>query len=91
MRSTGALIKAAETAKKGTPQEGMKVACSVVECFSSKAESKSLEQTLRLEYRSKLLNPKWAEAMAAQGSGGAFESAPSRWALWISGRERKAG
>jgi len=30
-------------------------------------------RTLRLEYRSKLLNPKWAAAMAAQGSGGAFE------------------
>lgn len=28
---------------------------------------------LRLEYRSKLLNPRWAQAMAAQGSGGAFE------------------
>lgn len=28
---------------------------------------------LRLEYRSKLLNPKWAEAMANQGSGGAYE------------------
>jgi hypothetical protein len=29
--------------------------------------------THRLEYRSKLLNPRWAQAMAAQGSGGAFE------------------
>lgn len=28
---------------------------------------------LRLEYRSKLLNPRWAKAMAAQGSGGAYE------------------
>lgn len=34
---------------------------------------------LRLEYRSKLLNPKWAKTMAAQGSGGAYEvrTAPS--------------
>jgi hypothetical protein len=31
------------------------------------------QSVLRLEYRSKLLNPKWAEAMAAQGSGGAYE------------------
>lgn len=29
--------------------------------------------TLRMEYRSKLLNPKWAKAMANQGSGGAYE------------------
>lgn len=26
-----------------------------------------------MEYRTKLLNPKWAEAMADQGSGGAYE------------------
>ena len=26
-----------------------------------------------MEYRTKLLNPKWADAMAAQGSGGAYE------------------
>ncbi len=32
-----------------------------------------LPAPLRLEYRSKLLNPRWAQAMAAQGSGGAFE------------------
>lgn len=36
-------------------------------------EAKDLEATLRMEYRSKLLNPKWAQAMAAQGSGGAYE------------------
>ena len=36
-------------------------------------EPRELEATLRMEYRSKLLNPKWAEAMAAQGSGGAYE------------------
>lgn len=34
---------------------------------------RELEEVLRMEYRSKLLNPKWAEAMASQGSGGAFE------------------
>ena len=26
-----------------------------------------------MEYRTKLLNPRWAKAMAEQGSGGAFE------------------
>jgi len=26
-----------------------------------------------MEYRTKLVKPKWAEAMANQGSGGAFE------------------
>lgn len=31
-------------------------------------EAKDLEATLRMEYRSKLLNPKWAQAMAAQGA-----------------------
>lgn len=36
---------------------------------------------LRLEYRSKLLNPKWAAAMAAQGSGGAFEISQRMTAL----------
>jgi len=28
---------------------------------------------LRMEYRSKFLNPKWCEAMLEQGSGGAYE------------------
>lgn len=32
-----------------------------------------VEQVLRLEYRSKLLNPKWRDAMLKQGSGGAYE------------------
>ncbi len=34
---------------------------------------KDVEQVLRLEYRSKLLNPKWRDAMLKQGSGGAYE------------------
>jgi magnesium chelatase subunit H len=34
-----------------------------------------------MEYRSKLLNPKWAEAMANQGSGGAFEISQRMTAL----------
>ena len=36
---------------------------------------------LRLEYRSKLLNTKWAEAMVSQGSGGAFEISQQMTAL----------
>jgi magnesium chelatase subunit H len=34
---------------------------------------KDLEEVLRLEYRGKLLNPKWRDAMLKQGSGGAYE------------------
>jgi magnesium chelatase subunit H len=36
---------------------------------------------LRMEYRTKLLNPKWADAMAAQGSGGAYEISQRMTAL----------
>ena len=67
----GALKRAAEVAKG--PGNTRPVACSVVECFSREVRPRELEDVLRLEYRSKLLNPKWAEAMVAQGSGGAFE------------------
>jgi hypothetical protein len=34
-----------------------------------------------MEYRSKLLNPRWAQAMAAQGSGGAYEISTRMTAL----------
>ncbi|EFN54112.1 hypothetical protein CHLNCDRAFT_25038 [Chlorella variabilis] len=66
--NTGALKRAAQAARPGA-----KVGCSIVEAFSKEVKPRELEEVLRLEYRSKLLNPKWAEAMAAQGSGGAFE------------------
>ncbi|EIE25813.1 hydrogenobyrinic acid a,c-diamide cobaltochelatase, partial [Coccomyxa subellipsoidea C-169] len=66
--NTGALKRAAESARGG-----QKVGCSIVETFSKSTKPRELEEVLRLEYRSKLLNPKWAEAMANQGSGGAFE------------------
>lgn len=52
---------------------GKKVKVSIIESFAKDVEAKDLEATLRMEYRSKLLNPKWAQAMAAQGSGGAYE------------------
>lgn len=68
--NTGALRRAAQSAKG---ENARPVGCSIVEAFSKKVKPKELEEVLRLEYRSKLLNPKWAEAMAANGSGGAFE------------------
>lgn len=68
--NTGALRRAAQAAKG---PDSRPVGCSVVEAFSKKVRPRELEEVLRLEYRSKLLNPKWAEAMAANGSGGAFE------------------
>lgn len=45
----------------------------VVESFGKDVRPRDLEEVLRLEYRSKFLNPKWAQAMASQGSGGAYE------------------
>jgi magnesium chelatase subunit H len=49
------------------------VGVSIVEAFSKTVKPRELEETLRLEYRTKLLNPKWAEAMAKQGAAGAYE------------------
>ena len=72
----GALLNAARAARRGRGPAGSDgaVGCSVVEAFAPEGTApRELEETLRLEYRSKLLNPKWAEAMAGQGGGGAFE------------------
>ena len=56
--NTGALKVAAETAS------GKKCSVSIVEAFrDDDAQPKDLGDVLRLEYRSKLLNPKWADAM----------------------------
>lgn len=81
--NTGALRRAAEMAgtndttavnDNGEKKKKVrKVGCSIVEAFEKEVKPRELEEVLRLEYRSKLLNPKWAQAMAAQGSGGAFE------------------
>jgi len=86
--NTGSLIRAANTAKeKAHKDKGSgnsppaKVACSIVETFSKEVEPRSLEETLRLEYRTKLLNPRWAESMASQGSGGAYEISQRMTAL----------
>ncbi|WP_218082408.1 magnesium chelatase subunit H [Anthocerotibacter panamensis] len=73
--NTGALKRAAEQA------QGQKVNASLVESFSPNPTPRPLEEILRLEYRSKLLNPRWAEAMANQGSGGAHEISQRMTAL----------
>eukprot|EP00878_Enallax_costatus_P008487 GHUV01008871.1.p1 GENE.GHUV01008871.1~~GHUV01008871.1.p1 ORF type:complete len:841 (+),score=266.38 GHUV01008871.1:478-3000(+) len=74
--NTGALVAAAKNARKGK-----NVGCSIIETYGKKVEPKELEEVLRLEYRSKLLNPRWAQAMAAQGSGGAYEISTRMTAL----------
>lgn len=78
--NTGALKKAAENRKDIDPKTGekKKVSLSIVEAFSSSDDDapipvRDVEEVLRVEYRSKLLNPKWTEAMLDQGSGGAYE------------------
>lgn len=73
--NTGGLKKAAEL------QRGQKVTASFVESFSNDTTPRQLEDLLRMEYRTKLLNPKWAEAMVSQGSGGAYEISQRMTAL----------
>ncbi|KAL3920968.1 MAG: hypothetical protein SGILL_002998 [Bacillariaceae sp.] len=76
--NTGALKKAAENRKSIDDKTGKrkKVDISVIEAFSNDQDDvpvRNVEDVLRMEYRSKLLNPKWRDAMLAQGSGGAYE------------------
>ncbi|MHC5766972.1 MAG: magnesium chelatase subunit H [Nostoc sp.] len=73
--NTGGLKKAAEK------QSGKKVTTSFVESFSKDTTPRNLDDLLRMEYRTKLVNPKWAQAMANQGSGGAFEISQRMTAL----------
>ncbi|MGB5595030.1 MAG: cobaltochelatase subunit CobN, partial [Crocosphaera sp.] len=73
--NTGGLKLAAEK------QSGKKVTASFVESFSKDTNPRKLEDLLRLEYRTKLLNPKWAQAMVNQGSGGAYEVSQRMTAL----------
>ncbi|NEQ30084.1 MAG: protoporphyrin IX magnesium chelatase, partial [Leptolyngbya sp. SIO4C5] len=73
--NTGALKQAAEQ------QRGQRVTASFVESFSKDSTPRKLDDLLRLEYRTKLLNPKWAAAMAEQGSGGAYEISQRMTAL----------
>ncbi|KAL7541039.1 hypothetical protein ACHAXR_010578, partial [Thalassiosira sp. AJA248-18] len=78
--NTGALKKAAENRKPIDSSTGKTktVAVSVIEAFGgsdddSKIPVRDVEDVLRMEYRSKFLNPKWRDAMLEQGSGGAYE------------------
>jgi magnesium chelatase subunit H len=73
--NTGGLKLAAEK------QSGKQVEASFVESFSKDTTPRKLKDLLRLEYRTKLLNPKWAEAMSNQGSGGAYEISQRMTAL----------
>jgi len=73
--NTGGLKLAAEK------QSGKKVDASFIESFSKDTTPRKLQDLLRMEYRTKLLNPKWAEAMANQGSGGAYEISQRMTAL----------
>lgn len=79
--NTGALLRAA---RKESKQD---VKASIVESFGSARdggagrETKDLEQVLRMELRTRLLNPKWAEKMLDQGAGGAFEVSTRMTAL----------
>ncbi|MEH2086503.1 magnesium chelatase subunit H [Nostoc sp.] len=73
--NTGGLKRAAEK------QGGKKVTTSFVESFSKDTTPRNLDDLLRMEYRTKLVNPKWAQAMANQGSGGAFEISQRMTAL----------
>ncbi len=73
--NTGGLKLAAEK------QSGREVEASFVESFSKDTNPRKLKDLLRMEYRTKLLNPKWAAAMADQGSGGAYEISQRMTAL----------
>jgi len=78
--NTGGLKRAAEVAQQAR-KPGGRVAASFVESFSRDTTPRDLEELLRLEYRTKLLNPRWAQAMAAMGSGGAYEISQRMTAL----------
>jgi magnesium chelatase subunit H len=72
--NTGGLLRAAENNRQAGGERGRgRVGVSIIEAFEKEVKSRELEDTLRVEYRSKLLNPAWAAAMVKQGSGGAYE------------------
>lgn len=80
--NTGALLRAARK-ESGNGR----VRASIVEAFGSVGkggkgrEARDLEDVLRVELRSRLLNPKWADRMLACGKGGAFEVSSRMTAL----------
>jgi magnesium chelatase subunit H len=80
--NTGGLKLAAEMERAGDDLvKKPTVNTSFIESFAKEPSDHELEELLRIEYRSKLLNPKWAEAMANQGSGGAYEISQRMTAL----------
>merc|ERR1712216_729696 len=54
--NTGALVAAAKAAKEDAGVKNPDVACSIVETFGKDVTPKDLDETLRMEYRTKLLN-----------------------------------
>lgn len=52
---------------------GQQVQVSYIESFTAETTVRSLESTLRLEARTKLLNPKWYEMMLKNEASGAAE------------------
>ncbi|MCU0490379.1 MAG: magnesium chelatase subunit H [Chloroflexaceae bacterium] len=66
---SGALKAAAER------RTGKTVKLSYVETYTAETKVQDLEQVLRVEYRTKLLNPKWYEGMLKHGHNGAAEIA----------------
>lgn len=80
--NTGALLRAARNENMSA-----NVGASIVESFGAARdggagrEPKELEQVLRMELRTRLLNPKWAEKMLENGAGGAFEVSSRMTAL----------
>ncbi len=64
---SGALKAAAERAT------GSSVPLNYIESFTAETRIQTLDQTLRVEYRTKLLNPKWYEGMLKHGHNGAAE------------------
>jgi magnesium chelatase subunit H len=74
--NTGALKKAAENnreVKSGNCVRRSDVSVSVIEATEKDVRPRELEEMLRMEYRTKLLNPKWSDALLRQGSSGAYE------------------
>lgn len=54
-------------------KKGGNVKLNYVESFTADVKVDDVDKTLRVEYRSKLLNPKWYESMISQGHSGATE------------------
>ncbi|CAN8065707.1 unnamed protein product [Agarophyton chilense] len=80
--NTGALVRAARKESKNE-----KVSATIVESFGCARDGgkgrdpKELEQVLRMEVRTRLLNPQWADKMLQNGAGGAFEVSSRMTAL----------